>query len=635
MKKTAIGFFIVILSLFISLRFGVSKANSAYGELIFSEDFDSGFDNSWETRHFSGTNTNSYWKILNNKYGMMINESGQTGNSISGENWTDYVYELDMYPISGVDRNFVFRYQKDLLNSTKDKFYEVHVSGDNVRLGKAYGQGITISAKFQLDNYKEYRWRIELIGPNIKVFAKEKNAENFIKLIDYTDNENPYLSGSVGVRVGAGSVIPSEVYFDNINVFDLFSPPPTPTMTPVPTPTLTPTPPPPTPTPTLAVPYYSQRDDTWKNDQYDFLDRTIEQVGCALTSATMVLRHHGIDKLPLNGNLVDLNPGTLNQWLNLPENADGWWRRGAMSWGAVTRLAKILHDNYSPAYSKLEYQVAATDSAVLTDPLIFKYPEPQSPSGYHFVVGYGVEPTASGFKYLIHDPWDVSHTLLESPPTTLARAGHFYKTSSDLSFIFINADSPLTMTLKDSALQPVGLIQSELPLANKLDPSDQTGQPFWNLSFKYPPPGHYLLSLSATHNGWYFFEIYAYNPEGEVSVIKEKVYLLAGQTNQFQLNYQRGGNPVATLQPYASFASLRKLIVTVTDLGWLDSKTNRQYLRHLDVSESVYAKNPLDGLEVLGTLKTHFDNGYRQEKLIEPGYSLLIQEINWLLSVLD
>ena len=80
-------------------------------------------------------------------------------------------------------------------------------------------------------------------------------------------------------------------------------------------------------------PYFSQQDPTWGGEIYDradsigpfFCGTTIAGCGCAITSAAMLLKYHGVNNAP-NGQ--DTTPETLNNWLK--EN--NGYAFGALKW---------------------------------------------------------------------------------------------------------------------------------------------------------------------------------------------------------------------------------------------------------------------------------------------------------------
>src|SRR5690606_12518854 len=93
----------------------------------------------------------------------------------------------------------------------------------------------------------------------------------------------------------------------------------------------------------LDVPFLSQRDPEWKDFEYDHASsivgnpvgkQEIEEWGCALTSAAMVLKYHGYD-FDLDG--TNLTPASLNTYFN---NNFGFTKRGGVIWNVASTFAQ-------------------------------------------------------------------------------------------------------------------------------------------------------------------------------------------------------------------------------------------------------------------------------------------------------
>jgi hypothetical protein len=310
------------------------------------------------------------------------------------------------------------------------------------------------------------------------------------------------------LRIGTGGVAPTEIYFDNIVVTDLT---PDPTITPNPTP-----PPPPTPTP---FPYFSQTDPQWAKQKLDSSKYTIGSSGCALTSAAMILKSFGLDIIPWGNTLVDLNPGTLNDWLNLDHHR--WLPDAGFNPSAITALSLALNssgsvivaDTTNPnPYTKLEHSVLSPSptylNPVLTDkkhPLMFKTFSSASPSKVHFSVAYTATVSGSINTYSLNDPVNDSLVSLSIPPSQILRANYFYPTNSNFSYLYFTAYEPLHVMVSNPASQSSGVdktgnihedidqsnVSLENPLEDLNDPTNATGSSYWLTQIKYPQTGKY------------------------------------------------------------------------------------------------------------------------------------------------
>jgi hypothetical protein len=439
----------------------------------------------------------------------------------------------------------------------------------------------------------------------------------------------------IGLRIGTGGSTTTEVYFDNIVVTDL-SPDPTPEPTP--------------------FPYFSQRDPQWKDNRYDYTAQTIEDIGCALTGASMVLKSYGIKQVPWGDNLRELNPGTLNDWLNAQQSADKWWRQGSLNWQTMSTLSQALHASDSALYTKLAFKdIQPTQESKIVDilttgkqPLIFKHQSTDSPSGNHFVVAYKHLTNTANAEYQINDPWNENNTTFSTASAQLRRVLYFYPTESDFSYLYLNADRGLLPLITDPQNRVTGIYPNtsiteiipqsnhylESPIAGHLNPPTVTGDSYWHTNIKEPATGKYLLQFNTAQSGFYRFELYAYNNENLSSLFNQSIFVGSNYPVKYHLTYfHESHEPVATFTKLTSFETLRQLIIAAYSQGWITrSQTRDQMLNHVDVAEKVYHLN--HNLTVLRTIGLHNDNFYRQGKIIDPGYFLIKAEVNLLLSQL-
>lgn len=632
-----------------------TKVTASYGQVLFSDNFSDGNDIGWQKQHVSGaTNTIPLWQVLNGRYGMNLLAYGTVGNSFNGnETWTDYKYEFDMYPELGVNRNFLFRVNETSPGSNSYLYYELHVSGNNINLHKIANSDpnlpiiFPVTTTFNIENNHIYNWKTELIGNNIKVYVKENTQSEYTKIIDVYDNNSPVLTGRIGLRIGTGLDY-TRIYFDNIVVTDL-TPDPTPTPIPTPTltltPTLTPTPlPTPTPTPPgFEVPYYSQRD---YHSIYDSTKKKISDLGCALTSAAMVLRYHQIFLLP---DLYLLNPNTLNTYLI---NNHGYGLGGGIIFDEISRITYLMstqsgmfnfkaldyHKLKPPDYANLD----ATLSAAL-NPVILEITEPTSPSGVHFVVARGV--VNSGREYVINDPFDQDVTRLLIPPKNIVSTRFFEPTNTNLSSILIQTNEPVVLTITDphgnitnptANSIPQSSLTLDLPILDDGDHTATAGPSIWEFYAEDPKPGKYTVKAAVNGPaGLYELWLQTYNYDGSHNVFRRQVFI--GPLSPYQLNLHYDPRPEigSTFKHPVTFSSLRSLIKTTYQEGWLKSLKTRDFLlAHVTLAEVVYQKRPQAGKILLATIYLHLNHAQRQGILIEPGLSWLKEEVGLLLAQL-
>ena len=132
----------------------------------------------------------------------------------------------------------------------------------------------------------------------------------------------------------------------------------------------------------LPVSLYLQGDPAWGNDQLGNSVHTLGQVGCAMTSAAMVLKFYG----------VDTDPGRLNVFLR--ENG-GYDEDNDLRWEGPASLAP---DRVRHVYEDLPSYYLMDSNLLRGNPVIVRL---RLPNGItHFVVVMGKD----GFDYLIRDP---------------------------------------------------------------------------------------------------------------------------------------------------------------------------------------------------------------------------------------
>ena len=132
----------------------------------------------------------------------------------------------------------------------------------------------------------------------------------------------------------------------------------------------------------LPVPLFLQGDPAWGHEPVGRSVHTMGQVGCAVTSATMVLKFYGIDT----------DPGRLNDFLR---DHGGYTEDNDLIWEGAAALAptQVRH-----AYEDLPSYYLIDSNLLHHNPVIVRL---RLPSGItHFVVIMGKQ----GFDYLIRDP---------------------------------------------------------------------------------------------------------------------------------------------------------------------------------------------------------------------------------------
>lgn len=490
------------------------------------------------------SDTTSWSEVFGSWYRSSIDGSYRYGGtygsccmeSVAGDiNWANYIYTVKLLGKRGVDKNLIFRYISPSIK------YGIHLTSSTISLEKhtnTQSSDIFItSANFT--NNIVYNIRVELFSNNIKVFV------NDYKYIDYTDLNDPILNGKIGLRIGAGAVTPSEVWFDDVAVevystaTNTPSPTPTPTLTPspmsTPTPTLTPTPtitstptptpistPTITPTPTsttssLNIPNYKQYQGGWENNIYDHTEKYIKNLGCALTSASMVLSYYG----------HNITPDILNNWLN--SQPDGYIGYGLINWLAVSRYTKI---NDSPISPTLEYKRYPFDINILNNELNVFQPAILKVPG-HFIVAKEKQNNI----YNINDPGYSNRDTLNSYSNNFIALNSYKPTHSDLSYLMFVADSDLSLTLYDQQNNQITSDNFiEEPINDIFEPNSPYGQSVSVLLFAKPSNSNYKLKVEGP-KGNYELKTYLYDNNGNVTNNSFKGLLFGNDTDIYNIKY--------------------------------------------------------------------------------------------------
>lgn len=416
-------------------------------------------------------------------------------NITEAETAQNYRFEFDMtmHESMNMDRNYLLK-RKD-----GDNWYGVKIIGDTLFLEKVVGgAGYSVSggwATYPFLAGETYHILNEVVEHSIRISINGEQVLSF-------EDEEPFLENAqVGLRASAGTLRHSVVSFDNVRFETLPD------------------------EVTLNIPYYSQLNLHWRDFEYDHAafwspgDQTIGAWGCALTSAVMLLRYHGITVLP-DG--FGITPRTLNTWLTT--QPDGYIGNGYVNWHAITRISAVSRDLYGTPALEVSY-------TKLRDDVIYALQQ-HSPSILqvpgHYVVAGGF--SQSREHIYIMDPIDNLNHTLETYGETFASARLFIPSHTDLSYILIAHDSSVMVTLSD------GTAASETITETPFTGSSQ--KPLSITYLKQPGSGSYSLKVSGNFQGEQKLDIYAYDANGNVHTYQTPAF--SGQT--FTLDYDESGN---------------------------------------------------------------------------------------------
>jgi xylan 1,4-beta-xylosidase len=171
--------------------------------------FTNGFSNAW---NYSDGN----WSNPNNA-GAQINNIGK--RTLGSTGWSDYTVEANIAGLDGLNSGIMVRVQNPAQGGAGNDpaagtdFYQGYfafLSTGGVALGKVnynWTTLATVGGTYNLATF--YHMKVVVSGNNIKVYVEDMVNPK----IDYTDNNNPFINGKVGLRAHNTNTI-----FDDFSV---------------------------------------------------------------------------------------------------------------------------------------------------------------------------------------------------------------------------------------------------------------------------------------------------------------------------------------------------------------------------------------------------------------------------------
>lgn len=549
-------------------------------------------------------------------------------------NANSYRYDVEVtFPQSlRKDRNVAFRYRGPY------ERYNLQITNLNAT---AFEKVMSVNSKvigypfpFNLQINETYKFS----------FINQDNLITFlINDIEYGRFEDNYPildSGTIALQASLGVLGAQTVYFDNMKVTDL-------TEDPAPVP--------------LAVPHFSQLDPLWKNELYDHADkvyppnlRQIEDLGCALTSAAMILKYNGYH---LGPDGLETNPSNLNRYLS--QNG-GYTRNGGVIWGYISKYAKEARvaNEVQSGLPLLEFDYRPYSFDLINQDYLDGNPSMlkilMSSAGnfnnYHFVVAKGIGQE----DIFINDPLDLidMNTLLSTKYQTkpVVQVGRFKPTYTDLSYLFGYAYSNTAEMLLETEGQKLGKdeygnVYQDLEeghyiseeIAYPIDFEDLFSPEIQakSLLLAKPAKSSYKISVSSSLEEIVPVELHWFDSEGEARVYRRNVFTGQGLTAVLKLTADTdnlGSGPEMIY--FSDFDRLKRLIVYLRKHELiLNDQVKDHLLSFTTAAENVYEKNQKTVL--IQVLKQHIDNDFSQNGINQQGLELLDQEIGALLKYLS
>ena len=284
----------------------------------------------------------------------------------------------------------------------------------------------------------------------------------------------------------------------------------------------------------LPVPLFKQTDPQWADEVYDHAitwaaNPSIGTWGCAITSAAMIFRYHGIDRLP-DGR--ELTPSTLNSWLT--DQPDGYIGPGLTNWIALTRLSRPMHPVLGTPV--LEYQrltsaniSAASNQISQSLPVIVQIPG-------HFLVAKGI--AAGQDDLIINDPaYDYDyfnqHAVSQSQPG-------FSPTESNGKYLLYayTPETQMTVLHGGTDVENISVLTEKIASPQNSAESES----LTTVRLPNPSPGRYTLLLSQAELGSAkLLEIFSYSADAE-PVLSNFDILAGPQPIAIELDYDSDGS---------------------------------------------------------------------------------------------
>ncbi len=511
MNKTA-------LLIFFFLSFFVLSSKFAFASVIFEDDFSNG-TSKW-------TPLQDSWIVNQGRYGSTVGSGSIHTMANVSINVPDYMIELDLLPVQGVDRNIPIRWNDN------NPLYEFHFNSDGGGIWHFLNNHVLSPIQFnQIQKIK-----IILEGTAVKFYVDD------VLLIDtVVPAYNFDGSDQFGLRVGTGSVL-TEVYFDNVVISTLDDEGET----------------------SLNVPLLKQTDPLWGSQVYDTADvwsnsgTGISQWGCAMTSAAMVFKYHGINTLP--DGTTPLDPGTLNSWLK--SQSDGYVSGGLVNWLALSRLSRLAPHTGGGVFDALEYsRVGGTNIAQLSSDLQDGIPDILEEPG-HFIVAKGETDTS----FAINDPY-YARELLSDYGNTFVSLRQFKPSLTDLSYLMFVVDEDVDIHLFDSESNEIGEQYIQEPITDPSGQASTNGGSVKMLHFQKPDSGQYTVVISSNTSNAYVLQSYEYDENGNVKQGSFSGVVGNGNSDTYLLNFSKENSNNSTVEPYVTFSSLKNDIKTYYSLG--------------------------------------------------------------------
>jgi hypothetical protein len=297
---------------------------------------------------------------------------------------------------------------------------------------------------------------------------------------------------------------------------------------------------------------------------------------------------------------------------------------------ALSRLSKLAKSiNNITAFNALQYnRTGSGGKNKLTADINNLLPDILEVPG-HFIVAKGI----SGTTFNINDPY-YNRSTLNDYSNTFLTLGTYTPSYTDLSYIMLNTDPSITITVKDSNGNAVGESFIQQPLVNDDNPS-QVNSPIQIFYLPQPQTQDYHLTISSSTDKIYDLHAYLYDQDGNVNVLDQNGLIGTGKTDNFTINFDQQNfsnsknTKIVTFQSLIDDINEAKTLKLINNNGVYDS-----LLAKAAISQIINLINKNTSLNILNSLLNEL-NAQRGKHITENAYQILLYDVNYLKSHLQ
>lgn len=452
-----------------------------------------------------------YWKITNDALEAYIPFRSIITELVPiNSMWNPAVKNIELsmkfFPIEGGDKNISFGYI-DAKN-----WYELHFTNTYTEIVKIKNGTTAWSTQkgAVLPNGITYDLRLRFINGEISFFVNNQ------QLFSVTDPTFINEFGKIGLKASTGSIFPTRIIFDDVVIRNLDLPSDF----------------------SLNIPLLLQGDPAWAELEYDTashwigsntnISDTFKDWACNLISQVMLLKYHGITKLP-DG--AALTPISLNTWLLENNGYIDSPRTGNINRLSISKLSKLMSDVlHTP---KLEYTYVKDNMIATAIAEIEKGNPVLLQLDGHFVVADGY--TADKTDLLIKDPaYNIQR--LSQHPLPLLSVRLYTPSNTDLSYLSVHTDPNTTISVLNSqgSQIPANTYEEYLKPA-----SGESSSPHTKI-IEIAKPATSELSLAVSSSSQSQVEVISTTESGETQELLNSDNLPAG-LHTYHLVYEKNG----------------------------------------------------------------------------------------------